>query len=225
MRLSEKPPVIVHQHLFHAAAGLRQRLDAALTEDPRNNDLIFDLEAALQVIKDDFTSTQENLDSLLARRRITFDALWSVTPPNELVYSTGALGGSRVHRVIRSGVSKKDDGSIVYYVRGRSVDSNGSTLGWTHTEALEIPIFSGEKSIADLPFYPLRFHDDSARMRKELIERGQRRMLLQKARFHEYHGPALQEVVTPLGMTRKEKFSVSLAFGVSVRKLNSAPIP
>lgn len=215
MRLSEKPPVIVHQHLFHAAMGLRQHLDAALTKEPRNSDLVFDLQAALQVIKEDFTSTQENLDSLVASGRITFDTLWAVTPPNELVYSADALGGPRVHRTIRSGLAQKDDGSVVYYVQGRSVDSNGSVLGWTRTEELEIPRFSGEKSISDLPFYPLRFHVECARVRKELVERGRRRIRIQQARSHEYQGPALQETVTSLGMTRIEKFSVSLRISLN----------
>jgi len=211
MRLSEKPPVIEHQDLFHAATGLRRHLGAALAEEPRNSDLVFDLQAALQIIKEDFTSTQENLDSLLASGRITFDTLWAVTPPNELVYSVDALGGPRVHRTIRSGVERKNDGSIVYYVHGRSVDSNGSVLGWTNTEELEIPRYSGEKSISDLQFYPLRFHNNCARVRKELVERGRRRIRIQQARFHEYQGPALQETVTSLGMMRIEKFSVSLS--------------
>ncbi|GAB1314481.1 hypothetical protein MFIFM68171_04691 [Madurella fahalii] len=207
LQLNEKPPMIQPKLLYHCAPKLRLRLKDELAKEKKDNDLVFEIEAALQVVNEDFAKDEENVQSLLRSGRITFDTLWAIVPPNELVYTRDLLSEPCVYRAVNSGVWKNSDGSVVFYILGRMVDSNGETLGWTKSTTLEIPIFTGEKTITDLPVYPLRLHSKSAQMRRQLLERGQRRIRLQKHGFYEYSGSAVQETETPLGLTRKERFS------------------
>lgn len=198
--------------LYHCASELRLRLEEELAKEQKDNDLVFEIQAALQVISEDFAKDEENIQSLLSSGRITFETLWAIVPPNELVYTLDSLSEPCVYRAVDSGVWKNHDGTVVFYILGRMVDSDGKILGWTRSKTLEIPIFAGEKTITDLPVYPLRFHKASAQMRQKLIERGKRRIRLQKQGFYEYSGSAVQETETPLGLTRKERFSVSASF-------------
>ncbi|KAK4445210.1 ATP-dependent zinc metalloprotease YME1 [Podospora aff. communis PSN243] len=208
LRLNEKPPVITPQMLYHCAPQLRIRLEAERAEEKKDDDLVFEIEAALRVIKEDFSNEEENIKSLLASGRITFETLWAVVPPNELVYTVDALNQPCVYRAARTSVIKKPDGAIVFCINGRQVDSNGQKTGWTYSNTLEIPLFVGEQPIVDLKAYPLRFHPDQANVRQTLIERGRRRMQLHEQRFHEYRGAALHETKSPLtGVTSKEKFN------------------
>ncbi|KXX74376.1 ATP-dependent zinc metalloprotease YME1, partial [Madurella mycetomatis] len=200
--------------LYHCAPELRRRLQAELAKEQKDNDLVFEIQAALQAISEDFAKDEENIQSLLSSGRITFDTLWAIVPPNEPVYTLDSLSEPCVYRAVNSGVWKNHDGSVVFYILGRMVDSDGKSLGWTRSKTLEIPIFTGEKTITDLPVYPLRFHEESAQMRQKLIERGRRRIRLQQQGFYEYSGSGVRETETPLGLTRKEKFNVGASFRI-----------
>jgi len=195
--------------LYYSAAKLRLRLEVELAKDEKNADLVFEIEAALQVTKEDFAKDEENLQSLLKSGKITFETLWAIVPPNELIYTLDALSEPCVYRAARSAVCQMSDGTMSFYIHGRGVDSNGKKLGWTWSQAFEIPAFTGEKEITDLPAYPLRFHKDHVGVRQMLLERGRRRMQLHGQRFYEYSGLALHETKSPLGEKGKEKLSVS----------------
>ncbi|KAK0646960.1 P-loop containing nucleoside triphosphate hydrolase protein [Cercophora newfieldiana] len=160
IRLNETPAVITPQMLYHCAPKLRLRLDTERAKEEKDGDLIFEIEAALQVVKEDLANEEENLQSLLKSGRITFDTIWAIVPPNELVYTLDSLKQPCVYRAARTVVGRKPDGTIVFRISGRKVDSDGQRTGWTSSDALEIESFVGEKPITDLPVYPLRFHSD-----------------------------------------------------------------
>ncbi|KAK0623839.1 P-loop containing nucleoside triphosphate hydrolase protein [Immersiella caudata] len=193
--------------ILEGADNLRLNEKRPRAKEAKNDDLVFEMEAALQVIKEDFTKEEENLQSLMASDRITCDKLSAIVRPDELVYKVDALGQPCVYRAARTSVYQKSDGTIVFCINGRQVDSNGQTTGWTSSEALEVPSFVGEKPIVDLKAYPLRFHPENDQVRGTLIKRGLRRMQLHEQRFYDYSGAALHETKSPLGIMSKEKFN------------------
>ncbi|KAI0967674.1 P-loop containing nucleoside triphosphate hydrolase protein [Xylaria arbuscula] len=207
LRLNEKPPVIEPKLLYHCAPKLRLRLESESAAQPQDSTLIFDLEAALQLIKEDFSGDESSINSLVSKRHITFDFLWAIFPPNELIYTLDQLSEPCVYRAVNHRVRKRPDGSIVFVISSRKVDSNGKSLGWARITGLEIPMFPGEKLISDLQVFPLSFHPEYAQTRKDLLERGRRRLLLHKQGFYEYTGHALQEREDPNKNKYFEKFN------------------
>lgn len=201
---------ITPQMLYHCAPELRVRLEAERDGEMKDNDLTFEIQAALQVVKEDFSTVEENLQSLLGTGRITFETIWAIVPPNELVYMVDALNQPCVYRTARSATYSKNDGTVVFCINGRQVDCNGREMGWTWSRGIEIASFVGEKPITELKAYPLRFHSDPAGLRESLVERGRRRIRLHEQRFYEYSGTALHETTSPLGVHSTEKISVRI---------------
>jgi hypothetical protein len=195
--------------LYHCASQLRARLKEELSAIPKDNALIFDLEAALQFLKEDFSVEETSIKSLVSKGHITFDLLWAIFPPNELVYTLDQLSEPCVYRAVDHRVRRKPDGSVIFWIGGRRIDSNGRSLGWTKPTDLEIPMFPGEKAISDMVVFPLRFHTDNNGVRQDLLTRGRRRLLLHKQGFYEYSGHALQERELPNKRKYFEKFNVS----------------
>ncbi|KAH8723302.1 P-loop containing nucleoside triphosphate hydrolase protein, partial [Phaeosphaeriaceae sp. PMI808] len=206
LRLNEKPPVIKPQLLYHCVPKLRHRLEKEQANDSKDDALIFDIQAALQLVGEDFVTEEASIQSLLSSNRITFVTLWAIFPPNELVYTVDRLFQPNVYRAVDYSIKTKPDGSLAFALSIRSIDSDGTRLGWTSVSTLEIPMFPGEKLISDLPAYPLRFHEESASVRRDLICRGYKRLSLHKHGLHEYTGHALQERQTPDGFRHLEKF-------------------
>ncbi|KAH7305052.1 P-loop containing nucleoside triphosphate hydrolase protein [Rhexocercosporidium sp. MPI-PUGE-AT-0058] len=207
LRLNEKPALIEPRLLYHCAPKLRHWLEDEKTANMKDDSLIFDIKAALQLIEEDFSMEEASIKSLVTKGEITFETLWAIYPPNELAYTLDALSEPCVFRVVGHRIQKKLDGSVVFQISGRNIDSNGKSFGWAKIKFLEIPSFPGAKPIRDLIVFPLRFHDDSGPIRTELLCRGRRRLLLHKQGFYDYKGHALQEKELPNGDVYLEKFN------------------
>jgi hypothetical protein len=115
--------------LDHCAPQLRARLEEESSTTPKDNALIFDLEAALQLVKEYFSVEETSIKSLVSKGHITFDLIWAIFPPNELVYTLDQLSEPCVLRAVNHHVEKKLDGSVVFCIGGRTIDSNGRILG------------------------------------------------------------------------------------------------
>ena len=90
MRLSENPPAIEPNTLYHARAelGVRKRAEeAVLPKEKQDSTLIFELDAALTFISQEFALETPRIEGLKQNDEITFDSLWAILPPNELIFA------------------------------------------------------------------------------------------------------------------------------------------
>lgn len=199
MRLSENPPAIEPNVLYHATTEIMQRKreeEAVLPKENQDNNLIFELDAALTFLSEEFASERPRIDGLKQNGEITFDSLWAILPPNELLFTIDELSEPRVHRLLYSYVVQKPKdslGGVYLAVYCNSVDYNGHVFGTTYPVVLKIDIFPGSKKIAELEVFPLQFHPKREEVRQRLIERGQKRIHIQNRRLNNYKGHGLIE--------------------------------
>ena len=213
MRLSENPPTIDSGVLYHAATELRLRKkeeEANLPKEMQDVNLIFELDAALTFLNEEFALDIPRIEGLKQNDEITFDYLWAILPPNELLFMVDELSEPCVcHLLYSYKLEKRDDPNKVYWViLANRVDHNGKDFGTTYPESLDIPRFPGSKKIAELEAFPLRFHPKEEEIRQSLYERGQKRCHIQNRRLNNYKGHGLIEVEKRNGeqdITKMEK--------------------
>lgn len=198
----EEPPQIEPKLLFHSHDALEALLKTKNRNEPADEPFIFELEAALRYIREDFDSTFTSLSKLLPNKQVTYPILWTLFPPNSIVYSTDQLRNPRAW-LVRSVEEKEDNnGNQWLQLLPEHIDYDGTNVGAVHSEFLKIPAFPGAKRISDLPCFPLEYHPDPATARKNLLEMGQKAMSLHGRALMEYKGHALKEVPPPRGIAK-----------------------
>ncbi|KAI9764111.1 MAG: hypothetical protein M1840_008671 [Geoglossum simile] len=135
---------------------------------------------------------------------ITFDNLWAIFPPGELVLASPFMGLPQVFIVKESSsfVTLSRDGKRLWNLVCCSYDWNGTTF---NRVAVTFPFeeFKGTRAINTLACHPLKFHRDdeapneknSPTLRNKLIERGKQFRELcispRGSQMFEYSGSAL----------------------------------
>ena len=141
-------------------------------------------------IKDAYTSIGGRVTSLLACGEITYDVLWALFKPNDIVYGT-CLGTQKPRCVIfDSGeVKKLDDGTEYFHIEGRYLDFDGKNFGHAST-ALGIFKFRGTKRIDKLEAFPLKYHPNEKEVRRQLTDCGKKFLTLGGSHLRHYDGVA-----------------------------------
>lgn len=188
--------------MFHAHDALAALLE---TKDPKKAEeisLVFEIEAALRYIREDFDKTFTSLSNLLPNKQITYPVLWAIFPPNTIIHGIDQLQNPRAWRV-RS-VSEKEDerGNQWLQIEPEHIDYNGKDVGAIKSESLRIDPFPGARNISELPYFPLEYAPDPTSIRKNLLEMGRKAMRLHGRRLVEYKGHALKEVPPPRGVAK-----------------------
>ena len=191
--------------LFHSRDALEAFLKARNPNEPEDQPFIFEIEAALRYIREDFDSAFTSLSTLLPNKQITYPVLWTLFPPNTIVYSTDQLRNPRAWLVLGAEYREDLHGNQYLQLEPECIDYDGTDVGTVSSEPLQIPAFPGAKNISDLRCFPLEYHPDPANARKNLLEMGQKAMSLHGRRLMEYKGHALKEVPPP---RRIAKFNV-----------------
>ncbi|KAG6828077.1 hypothetical protein H0H92_009339 [Tricholoma furcatifolium] len=86
VNVSAVRPEVPHSVLFHSREHFQERLNDVRNSDSSNEYLIFELQAMVDLIEEDWGSTAINVNRLISEGRITFDLLWTLFPPGCLVY-------------------------------------------------------------------------------------------------------------------------------------------
>lgn len=123
---------------------------------------------------------------------MTFDLLWTLFPPNTLVYTSCVYSEEPKCLVFDFGEEKILKKGKFYVVQCRYLDFNGKVLGEVISNLL-IPEFRGAKPITSLEAFPLKYHQEMAKVRSELIERGRRFASLSGIHHTAYQGLAHQK--------------------------------
>ena len=142
-------------------------------------------------IKKSYTLVRTRVRSLVAvNREITFNLLWALFKPNDIVY--GECFGTKKPRciVFESGdVKILEDGTAYFHIRGRYLDYNGRDFGEALT-ALSIIEFSGAKRIDNLGAFPLRYHPRAEAVKRKIMDCGRKFQALMGSHHREYKGVA-----------------------------------
>lgn len=198
----EDPPMIDPKLLFHSRDTLEALLKTKSPEEPEDVSFIFEIEAALKYIREDFDSTFTSLSILLPNKQITYPILWTLFPPNTIVYGTDNLRNPRAWLVLGAEEREDRNGNGYLLLEPEYIDYDGTDVGTVSSRPLHIPAFLGAKNISDLPYFPLEYHTDPGNARKNLLEMGRKAMSLHGRRLMEYSGHALKEVPPPRGIAK-----------------------
>lgn len=113
------------------------------------------------------------------QRTVTFDNLWTLFPPGELVYGTPFLNQPEIFLVqdcLESWPSSRSrylGGDSSWKLLCWAYDWNGEKF-YRSSLTLTFEPFDGQKSIVSLPFYPLHIHESREMIEETLVERGKR---------------------------------------------------
>lgn len=147
----------------------------------------------LDFVNSHFASVITKLKEL-GTNLIDFDHLWTLFPPCIIIHGVDELGQERAYRVRSCYYKRQQDCTRHFLLVADYVDSDGASVGYVEPRLLPgIHQFAGLKLFSDLPYSPLDRHPDPARVRAELLERGEATVQLQAKRLQEYKGHALAE--------------------------------
>lgn len=123
---------------------------------------------------------------------MTFDLLWTLFPPNTVVYTSCVYSEEPKCLIFDFGEEKLLKKGKFYVLQCRYLDFNGKLLGEVISNLL-IPEFRGAKPITSLEAFPLKYHQEVAKVKSELIERGRRFASLKGIHHTAYQGLAHQK--------------------------------
>lgn len=169
-----------------------------------NHELIFEIQAALDLIDEEFSDVADELSSL-PEGEITYALLWTVFPPRSFVTSQDTFGQQLVLRVRATRYVVSPDGSPeCFQIAADYIDSNGKNTGFAPVIKLQIPAFRSSRLILQLRHYPFNLRPSYLEDRKTLVSRADKVLRLYGQQLQEYQGHASGDPFNSLG----DKFNV-----------------
>ena len=150
------------------------------------------LDLLIRFLQEHYASITKTLPELLERGEMTFDLLWTLFPPNTLIYTSCVYSEEPKCLVFDFGEEKILKKGKFYVLQCRYLDFNGKVLGEVISNLL-IPEFRGTKPITSLEAFPLKYHQEMSKVKSELIERGRRFASLTGIHHTAYQGLAHQK--------------------------------
>ena len=147
------------------------------------------LHQLIKFLSNHFVAALDSLRPLLQHGEITFDLLWALFKPNDLLYTT-CIGTGKPRSVrFESGEERTVDGVRFFQLKCRYLDYNGKSFGeaWT---LLAIEEFRGVKRIDTLDVFPLHHHPQESELRSLLTQQGVMFVALMGVQHREYEGDA-----------------------------------
>ncbi|KAL9629586.1 MAG: hypothetical protein Q9204_005184 [Flavoplaca sp. TL-2023a] len=135
-------------------------------------------------LKTELGPTLETRDDFYNHEIITFESLWMIFTPGDLVIT------SQNGRQVAAKLTDADEHERVHRLKCEMIHFNGSSVGWG-THWFDIPKFTGMRKINELTVYPLHFHGNVNRITRELIDNGKAYYRLLGVSHKHYRGDAL----------------------------------
>jgi hypothetical protein len=145
------------------------------------------MKVLLKYLDKDFAETKKTLYPLLENNMITFDLLWALYKPNDIVY-TPTYNDIEEPRAFRIEYASKESSFVNgtwYSVEGRYLEYDGKAFGMGSMHA-DVPSFKGSRKISSLACYPIKYHKNVDELKARLVERGKKFVALKgmNYRFH-----------------------------------------
>lgn len=127
----------------------------------------------ISYIREKYASLSQQVNDLLQHGEITYDLLWFLFKPNEIVYTT--CDGTGKPRCLRFGIGEEKTTLFgpIFNLGCQYLDSDGEKVGFASID-LNISQFTGVKRIASLPCFPLQYHPQKGQVRAELVACGKK---------------------------------------------------
>ncbi|KAL8879642.1 MAG: hypothetical protein Q9192_008192, partial [Flavoplaca navasiana] len=138
-------------------------------------------------LKTELRSTLETRDDFFKHKTITFESLWMIFPPGQLVITT--QNGRQIAAKLTDAMNHSDKHERVHRLKCEMIHFNGSSVGWG-THWFDIPEFTGMRKINELTVYPLHFHRNVDRITRDLIDNGKAYYRLLGVSHKHYRGDA-----------------------------------
>lgn len=157
----------------------------------RNELKIQHVKVLIKYLDKDYAEVKKTLYPMLESGLITFDLLWALYKPNTLAYTT-TYGTPDEPRAFKIEYAEKEFSFMKgewYCIEGRYLEYDGKTWGFGQME-VDVAAFKGARKITSLGCYPLKYHNDEAKLRKDLIARGKKFVALQGVHYRGHEGLA-----------------------------------
>ncbi|KAF3074253.1 hypothetical protein CFAM422_003454 [Trichoderma lentiforme] len=185
--------------IYHRRYELAAMQDKERAQSPAvtNHELIFEIQAALDLIDEEFSDVADELSSL-PEGEITYDLLWTLFPPRSFVTSQDTFGQQLVHRVRATRYVLLPNGKPEYFqIAADYIDSNGKKTGFVPVIMLQIPAFRSSRLILQLRHYPFNLRPSYLEDRGTLISRADKVLRLYGQHLQEYQGHASRDPSNP----------------------------
>lgn len=169
---------------------MKQAHDAESATCNPDLELLFELEAGLLYIQEDFASVTVSLQNLLPENKITFSTLWTLFQPGSLILARNSLEhmqafNLRTAQEIIVGTTRYLQLTVDF------VDWDGEQLGFSPPRKFLIAQFAGAKTIPSLAYYPLDCHPDADNLKQRLLTTATKTMKYHATQIVEYKGLAM----------------------------------
>jgi hypothetical protein len=177
--------------------------------------LVNDIGTALRLVEEDFGGAINNLQSLLSKGEITFDLLWAIFPPGELIVAMehGLLRQPQALSVLTADYATQQNGQRYFWAKGMIITHDGEDFG-KGSFTVTIPAFEGARKLMTLEFFPMKFHSEEDKFRQRLIARGEKYVAFLKGpicREYSLHFAVAEDALIVKRTERNpEKISVSV---------------
>ncbi len=203
---------VTPEQIFWAVPGLQRKEEEESLKSSPDQQLIDDIGTALRFVEEDFHDRKKSLESMLEQKELSWDLLWMIFPPREVVLAPQhkILNLEQAFAVSQSGYSCRN-GTPFFYAEGSVLHTDGQDFGHATVQVV-IDAYAGARKIHSLDFYPLSHHSDAKGVRERLLVRGKKYLsLLDGPVCRDYSVPhGVQEILRADGITAVEKFNVSI---------------
>lgn len=157
----------------------------------KNESKVNHTKVLLKYLDKDYAKTKKALYPMLESGLITFDLLWAIFKPGQIAVTTtyGSIDEPRAFKVELTEKEYSFMRGQWYNIEGRYLEYDGKTWGMG-TMDCDVSQFKGARKINSLACYPLKYHKDEDKLRKELIERGKKFVSLQGVHYKSHEGLA-----------------------------------
>ena len=152
------------------------------------------LKSLVKYIDDDYADTKKTLYPLLKAGNITFDLLWALFHPNEISVTScyGSWDEPRCFKVEYANKCASMTRGEWYCIEGKYLEYDGKSYGFGDFE-VDVDKFQGPRKITSLATYPLKYHPNQDKVKKQIIERGERFLKLEGMHYKFHKGMAFQK--------------------------------
>lgn len=164
-----------------------ERLTEALN-DERDPETKSHIQLFYDALKKELEVTLEARDDFIAHKTITFNSLWMIFEPGEIVYTN--MNRRPIAAKLRTGCVFQGRHEDLYRLECDMIYGNGKMFGWGHPR-FDIPEFDGMTKITDLVTYPLKYHPKVDKVKNQLTEKGRAYEKLMGFHHKQYQGVAL----------------------------------
>ncbi|KAJ6576099.1 P-loop containing nucleoside triphosphate hydrolase protein [Mycena vulgaris] len=155
------------------------------------------LNLLIEFLESEYASTLQKIGTLVDHGEVTFDLLWAVFVPGEILFALcettdepRAFRLKSIQQTRRWPTDTVDWDLTCEYVEADDDATAAAQRFGLATHSITIENFDGTRKITDLTAYPLKHHPAAERIRQKIIARGRKWSSLHGAHHKQYNGLA-----------------------------------